>query len=81
MHEDLVDEGETAGKNHIASLMAAAGLHGWPRKRKRGQRGKPGLPPPGVVNLLERDFNALESETKWVTDINEIKTDEGKLYL
>ncbi len=44
-------------------------------------RGKPGLPPPGVQNLLERDFNALEPETKWVTDITEIKTGEGKLYL
>jgi putative transposase len=30
---------------------------------------------------LERDFNALEPETKWVTDITEISTDEGKLFL
>jgi len=36
------------------------GLQGWPRKKNWGQRGKPGLPPPGVKNLLERDFNALE---------------------
>ncbi len=32
-------------------------------------------------NLLERDFTALEPETKWVTDITEIKTGHGKLYL
>jgi putative transposase len=44
-------------------------------------RGQPGVPPPGVVNRLERDFNALEPETKWVTDITEIQTDEGKLFL
>ena len=81
MHEDLTDEGETAGMNRIARLMADDGLQGWPRKKKRGVRGKPGLPPPGVQNLLERDFNALEPETKWVTDITEIKTGEGKLYL
>ena len=81
VHEDLTDEGETASKNRIARLMAADGLAGWPRKKKRGVRGKPGLPPPGVQNLLERDFNALEPETKWVTDITEIKTGEGKLYL
>jgi len=81
MHEDLTDEGETASQNRIARLMAADGLQGWPRKKKRGMRGKPGLPPPGVQNLLERDFNALEPETKWVTDITEIKTGEGKLYL
>jgi len=37
--------------------------------------------PPGVVNLLGRDFLALEPETTWVTDITEIKTPQGKLYL
>lgn len=81
MHEDLMEAGETASRNRIARLMAADGLQGWPRKKQRGQRGKPGLPPPGVGNLLERDFHALEPETKWVTDITEIPTDEGKLYL
>ena len=81
MREDLVDEGETASLNRVARLMAADGLQGWPRPKHRGQRGQPGLPPPGIRNQLERDFTALEPETKWVTDITEIKTDEGKLYL
>ena len=81
MHEDLTEEGETASKNRIARLMAVNGLQGWPRKKKRGQRGKPGLPPPGIRNHLERDFKALEPESKWVTDITELKTDEGKLFL
>jgi len=82
LHEDLADEGETASKNRIARLMAADGLQGWPRKKKRGQRGRPALPPPpDVENLLERDFTALDPETKWVTDITEVQTEEGKLYL
>ena len=81
MHEDLVDEGEAASLNRVARLMAADGLQGWPRKKRRGQRGQPGVAPPDVRNWLERDFTALEPETKWVTDITEIKTDEGKLYL
>ena len=81
MHEDLTEEGETASKNRIARLMSVNSLQGWPRKKKRGQRGKPGLPPAGIRNHLERDFLALEPETKWVTDITELKTDEGKLYL
>jgi putative transposase len=81
MHEDLTDEGESASKNRIARLMAADGLQGWPRKKSRGQRGKAQLPPPDVENLLQRDFNALEPETKWVTDITQINTDEGKLFL
>jgi putative transposase len=81
MYEGLVDEGETASRNRIARLMSTHGLQGWPRKKRRGPRGQPGVPPAGVRNLLERDFNALEPETKWVTDITEIKTGEGKLYL
>lgn len=81
MHEDLVDEGETASRNRVARLMATHDLQGWPRKKRRGQRGKAGLTPPGIRNHLQRDFLALEPETKWVTDITELQTDEGKLFL
>jgi len=81
MHEDLVDAGETASKNRVARLMAAEGLQGWPRKKRRGFRGQPGQPPPGVSNQLNRDFVATEPEAKWVTDITELKTQEGKLFL
>ena len=81
MQEDLVEEGLTASRNRVARLMAAAGLQGWPRPKRRGQRAQPALTPPGVRNLLERDFSALEPETKWVTDITEIKTQQAKLYL
>jgi putative transposase len=81
MHEDLTDEGERVSLNRVARLMAGAGLQGWPRRRKRRFGGKPGVRPVGVTNLLERDFNANEPETKWVTDITEVLTDEGKLFL
>lgn len=81
MHEDLVDEGEQVSLNRVARLMAGAGLQGWPLRRKRRYGGKPGARPAGVDNLLERDFEALEPETKWVTDITEIATGDGKLYL
>lgn len=81
MHEDLTDEGESVSLNRVARLMAGAGLQGWPRRRKRRFGGKPASRPVGVENLLERDFNANEPETKWVTDITEIMTQEGKLYL
>ena len=81
MHEDLVDDGETTSLNRVARLMAADGLQGWPRSKRRGQRGRPALTPPSVRNLLERDFTALEPQAKWVTDITEIKTGQGKLYL
>lgn len=81
MHEDLTDEGQIVSLNRVARLMARAGLQGWPRRRKRRFGGKPGTRPVGVQNLLERDFTANEPETKWVTDITEIPTLEGKLHL
>jgi putative transposase len=81
MQEDLVDEGEHVSVNRIARLMAGAGLQGWPRRRKRRFGGQPSARPVGVENLLERDFSANEPETKWVTDITEVGTQEGKLYL
>ena len=81
MHEDLGDEGERVSLNRVARLMATAGLQGWPRRKKRGFPRRPGSRPTGVENLLERDFNANEPETKWVTDITEILTIEGKLFL
>lgn len=37
--------------------------------------------PAGVRSLLERAFTAQEAESKWVTDITEIATLEGKLFL
>ena len=49
------------------------------RKRRFGSR--PGVLPVGVTNLLERDCNANEPETKWATEITEVLTDEGTLYL
>lgn len=81
MREDLVDDGESVSLNRVARLMAGDGLQGWPRPKRRGQRSRPALAPLGVRNWLERDFTALEPETKWVTDITEIKTQQGKLYL
>ena len=81
MHEDLVAEGESASLNRGARLMAAHGLQGWPRRKRRGSRSPIEWPPTGARNWLERDFSAQEPETKWVTDITEIKTAQGKLYL
>lgn len=39
------------------------------------------MTPAAVSNLLERDFAGFEPGTKWVTDITEIKTRQGKVYL
>ena len=80
MHEDLQSEGESISLNRVARLMATHGIQGWPRKKGRGQK-RQTVRPAGIKNHLERDFTALEPDTKWVTDITEIATQEGKLYL
>jgi len=80
MHEDLQAEGESISLNRVARLMAAHGIQGWPRKKGRGSKRRT-VRPMGIQNHLERDFTALEPDTKWVTDITEIATQEGKLYL
>ena len=47
--------------------------------KKRGLSRKAG--PPVHDDLIDRDFNADQIATKWLTDITEHRTDEGKLYL
>lgn len=80
MHEELGYDGETASLNRVARLMAGASLFGVPQKR-RWRRKPSGTRPAHVHNHLERDFVALEPNTKWVVDITFIRTGEGWLYL
>lgn len=80
MHEELGYEGETASPNLIARLMAHDGLHGVPQRRQWSKK-RTGVRPSTVRNYLERDFEAFEPNTKWVTDITYIRTAEGWLYL
>lgn len=80
MHETLGYEGETASLNRVARLMAGDGLSGVPQKRRWRHRPS-GARPAHVRNHLERDFTALEPNTKWVVDITYLRTGEGWLYL
>ena len=80
MHEELGYDGETASRNRVARLMARHGLFGVPRRRPFRSK-RTGIRPDHVKNHLERDFVALEPNTKWVTDITYIHTGEGWLYL
>ena len=78
--ECLWAEGETASRNGIARLMNINAVQGWPHKKRR-RMGRTNERLPGIPNLLERDLTALEPETKWMIDITELATLEGKLYL
>jgi putative transposase len=80
MHEQLAQEGETASPNRVARLMAGEGLFGIPHRRAWRKK-RSGVRPTHVRNHLERDFSALEPNTKWVTDITYVPTVQGWLYL
>ena len=71
--------GECVGKRRVRRLMRTAGLMGIPKKHRRPRR--PGRADRNIPDLLRRDFSATEPNRVWVTDITELVTGEGKLYL
>lgn len=78
--QDLRYAGERCGKNRVASLMRQMGLQGIPQRSR--WRKKPSMQrPDGIINHLERDFDADACNTKWVTDITYVRTREHWLYL
>lgn len=58
--------------------MRANGLVG-AHSRKKWRRGRPDMAP--AVDHLNRDFHADRPNQRWVADISEFPTGEGKLYL
>lgn len=79
IHCDLKAVGEKCGINQVHKLMKACGL-----KSQRGYR-KPrvrsGTTSIIADNTLDRQFNPIQPNQRWVTDITYIRTHEGWLYL
>jgi len=76
--DELRSQGHTASENRVwrlCSMQRIFSVH----SRKRGLNRKPG--PPVHDDLLQRDFTASALNSKWLTDITEHPTGEGKLYL
>ena len=72
--------GRKHSRKRVARLMAQKGLSGRKKKRfKYTTRADPTHKP--SENLLGREFHADEPNRKWVSDIKQIPTDEGDLYL
>ena len=76
--DQLRQQGEQVSDNRIWRLCSQQRIFS-AHSRKRGGKGTPG--PPVHDDLLERDFTASRPDTKWLTDITEHPTGEGKLYL
>ena len=69
--------GTRVGEKRVARLMAVLGLVG-AHSRKKWRRGASTAP---AGDLIERDFTAEASDSRWVADITEFACLDGKLYL
>lgn len=78
--DELRYEGETCSKNRVARLMRVNDIQGIPQRR-RWRKKQSSERPDDLRNHLQRDFNADEPNTKWVTDITYIRVDKVWLYL
>jgi transposase InsO family protein len=81
IHAALQARGMRCGRKRVVRLMQTLGL-----QAKRHRQHKPTTTSSDPTarfapNLLDRDFTATGPNTKWVTDITAIPTDEGWLYL
>jgi len=76
--DELPAKGIRAGENRVARLCSQQRI--WSlHAKKRGLNRKPGAPVHD--DLINRRFVANRPNEKWLTDITEHPTDEGKLYL
>ncbi|MFC4855995.1 IS3 family transposase [Actinophytocola glycyrrhizae] len=76
--DELAERGFTASENRVwrlCSMQQIFSLHA----NKKGRYRTAG--PPVHDDLVRRDFTAEAPNTKWLTDITEHPTSEGKLYL
>ncbi|UOX93025.1 IS3 family transposase [Amycolatopsis sp. FBCC-B4732] len=76
--DELARRGYAASENRvwrICSMQQIFSLHA----KKKGRSRQAG--PPVHDDLVRRDFTADAPNTKWLTDITEHPTGEGKLYL
>ncbi|MEU4674805.1 IS3 family transposase [Amycolatopsis sp. NPDC023774] len=80
VHADLRAAGWVVSEKTVANSMARQGLVARTKKRRKNltRPDKRAVPFP---DLVKRDFTAPTPNTKWVGDMTEIPTDEGKLYL
>ena len=80
IHADLRAAGWRVSEKTVAKSMARQGLVARTKKRRKNltRPDKRAVPFP---DLVKRDFTAPAPNVKWVGDMTEIPTDEGKLYL
>jgi transposase InsO family protein len=78
---DLQEMGWRVSPNTVARLMAEQGLIARRKRRRRGST-RPDRSARKAPDAVGRDFTPPERpDTRWVGDLTEIPTDQGKLHL
>ena len=78
--DELERAGHTASEKRVHRLCREH--HVWSTTARKGRRGTGKTQGPAVHDdLIERDFTAAKLDEKWLVDITEHPTAEGKLYL
>jgi putative transposase len=80
VHAELHAQGIAVSRKHVARLMRREGLRARMRKRYRCTT-MSDHDQPVAANLLDRRFEAAFPNQRWVGDVTELLTGQGKLYL
>lgn len=80
IHAELRAGGWQVSEKTVAKSMAGQGLVARSKKRRKNLT-RPDKRAVPFADLVKRDFAAPAPNVKWVGDMTEIPTDEGKLYL
>ena len=80
IHAELRAQGWTLTKHIVTKLMATEGLVARAKKRRRGLT-RPDQRAVRFPNLVRRDFSAPAPNVRWCSDVKQIDTGEGPLYL
>lgn len=81
MWDDVKDAGIKCSRNRVYKIQKANGLYSIRKKPFRVCLTDSNHNMPKAPNLLNQDFNVSRPCAVWVTDITQIVTGEGKLYL
>jgi putative transposase len=79
-HAALAREGETAGRDQVARLMASDGLQGAKRRGKPWKTTTPDPEAQRASDLVKRDFTATAPDRLWVTDFTYLRCWEGRAF-
>jgi putative transposase len=80
VHAQLLREGETAGRDQVARLMAAAGVQGAKRRGKPWRTTTPDPEAQRPSDLVRRDFAAPGPDRLWVADFTYLRCWEGRVF-